>query len=344
MEGEYIKEQNGDRKEGQSLFGLKELRESKEISFREIVKATRISPLMLEAIEGDDFSRLPEPVYTRAFIKAYARALDIDPAPALEQYDAYSDVREIPENRYEQLKKRRSRPSGLPRLILAVLILCLVLVAFWYAWEQRSLWYPEVRQILKKEVSETVPAAAPDVEETITVDDGMDRVSEPVSVEKNAGTDLAGEAVPETVRDEYAIPETVMNGDSGEPQSIGIGEMTEGEELPRQAVAAEEEVPVEETVSIVETETEPAVPAPSEEQPEELVLEIRARGLTWLQVIRDEELPEQMYLKEGASVTWTAEEQFDIIIGNAGSTEVIFQGASLGSLGKQGEVVFLTLP
>ncbi|HET57000.1 MAG TPA: helix-turn-helix domain-containing protein [Deltaproteobacteria bacterium] len=342
MEGEYIKEQNGDRKEGQSLFGLRELRESKEISFREIVKATRISPLMLEAIEGDDFSRLPEPVYTRAFIKAYARVLDIDPAPALEQYDAYSGVREIPENRYEQLKKRRSRPSGLPRLILAVLILCLVLVAFWYAWEQRSLWYPEIRQILKKEVSEPVPVAAPDVEETITVDDGANGVSEPVSVERNIGSDLADEAVPETVHDEYAIPEAVMNGDSAEPQSIGIGEMTESEELPHQAVAAEEEVPVEETVSIVETE--PAVPAPSEGQPEKLVLEIRARGLTWLQVIRDEELPEQMYLKEGASVTWTAEEQFDIIIGNAGSTEVIFQGSSLGSLGKQGEVVFLTLP
>lgn len=342
MGGEYIKERNEDRKEGQSLFGLRELRESKGISSREIVKATRISPFMLEAIEGDDFSRLPEPVYTRAFIKAYARALDIDPAPVLERYEAYSEVRETPDNRYEELKKRRSRSSGRPRLILTALILCLVLVAFWYAWGQRSHWYPEVRQILKKQVSETVSVALPDVEEAITVEEKTDRMSGPVSVEKHAGRDLAAAAVQKPLREEHIIPEAVMDGDSGEPQSIGIGEMPESEEAPRQAVPAEEEASVEETVSI--EETGPAATVRSEEQPEELVLEIRARELTWLQVIGDGGLPEQMYLKAGGVITRKAMESFDIIIGNAGGTEVIFQGSSLGSLGEKGEVVFLTLP
>jgi hypothetical protein len=48
-------------------------------------------------------------------------------------------------------------------------------------------------------------------------------------------------------------------------------------------------------------------------------------------------------LKPGEKIEKSAS-QFMIDIGNAGGIAIEFQGKSLGNLGKQGEVVHLTLP
>ena len=62
-------------------FG-KELRRERlvrEISLEEISAETKISIRLLKALEDSDFSRLPAPIFTRGFIRAYARHIGIDP-------------------------------------------------------------------------------------------------------------------------------------------------------------------------------------------------------------------------------------------------------------------------
>ena len=62
-------------------FG-KELRRERlirEISLEEISAETKISVRLLEALENSDFSRLPAPIFTRGFIRAYARHIGVDP-------------------------------------------------------------------------------------------------------------------------------------------------------------------------------------------------------------------------------------------------------------------------
>lgn len=65
---------------------LRELRESKGVSLDEIARATRVAPRYLEALEADQHSALPEPPFTRGFIRAYCQVLSEPPDVALARY------------------------------------------------------------------------------------------------------------------------------------------------------------------------------------------------------------------------------------------------------------------
>jgi hypothetical protein len=49
-------------------------------------------------------------------------------------------------------------------------------------------------------------------------------------------------------------------------------------------------------------------------------------------------------LQPGETVEWTADEGFDILVGNAGGIEFSLNGDPLGYLGPEGKVVRLKLP
>ncbi len=68
---------------------LKAVREEKGSTLKEISYRTRISISVLAAIEKKEFQKLPEPVYSKAFIKSYAQALDIDSETIISLYNGY---------------------------------------------------------------------------------------------------------------------------------------------------------------------------------------------------------------------------------------------------------------
>ena len=68
---------------------LKNVREASGLSLKDLFLRTRISVINLEAIEKADFSHLPEPIYTRNFIKIYASALGVDSQLVLHSYEDY---------------------------------------------------------------------------------------------------------------------------------------------------------------------------------------------------------------------------------------------------------------
>jgi cytoskeleton protein RodZ len=62
---------------------LKTTREEKDLSLEEVSVLTRVKTKYLIAIEADNFDILPSPVQKKGFLRAYARALDLDPAPLI---------------------------------------------------------------------------------------------------------------------------------------------------------------------------------------------------------------------------------------------------------------------
>ena len=68
---------------------LRLAREQRGIGLREICDQTRISVHYLEAIEANDYKRLPGGVFNRSFIKAYARCVGYDEREAIEGYTRY---------------------------------------------------------------------------------------------------------------------------------------------------------------------------------------------------------------------------------------------------------------
>src|ERR1700704_2473780 len=73
-----------------SGFGgkLRDARERRGISLRQIANATKISVAALEALERSDISRLPGGIFTRAFVRSYATEVGLDPEQTIRDFMA----------------------------------------------------------------------------------------------------------------------------------------------------------------------------------------------------------------------------------------------------------------
>lgn len=65
---------------------LRHARLRKHLTLEQITQSTKISLATLEALENNDFDRLPAGVYTRGFLRAFAREVDLDPEETVDQY------------------------------------------------------------------------------------------------------------------------------------------------------------------------------------------------------------------------------------------------------------------
>src|SRR3954466_10413399 len=66
---------------------LRREREIRGISLKEIADATKISKRFLEAIERNDHRTLPAPVFTRGFVREYARYLGLNFEDMVNRYN-----------------------------------------------------------------------------------------------------------------------------------------------------------------------------------------------------------------------------------------------------------------
>ena len=67
---------------------LREARERRGISLRQIANATKISIGALEALERNQLSRLPGGIFSRAFVRSYAIEVGLDPDATIQEFIA----------------------------------------------------------------------------------------------------------------------------------------------------------------------------------------------------------------------------------------------------------------
>src|ERR1700751_1342791 len=66
---------------------LKRERELREVTPEEVCKSTRIAPRFLEALENEQWDRLPGGVFGRGFVRSIARYLGLSEEDLLSEYD-----------------------------------------------------------------------------------------------------------------------------------------------------------------------------------------------------------------------------------------------------------------
>jgi cytoskeletal protein RodZ len=107
---------------------LRQAREDRGYTISEVSEHTRISPLYLESIEGDDYSILPGGIFNKGFVKSYAKFVGINEQEALLDYTRLISATEEPGDgevrtyRPEVLTDENAR-SMLPTALIAILIL-----------------------------------------------------------------------------------------------------------------------------------------------------------------------------------------------------------------------------
>ncbi len=67
---------------------LRDARERKGMTLREIANRTKISIAVLEALERNDISRLPGGIFSRAFVRSYANEVGLDAEAAIQDFIA----------------------------------------------------------------------------------------------------------------------------------------------------------------------------------------------------------------------------------------------------------------
>ena len=77
-----------DRSPGDFGRNLREARERRGVSLREIANATKIGMRALEALEHNDISRLPGGIFSRAFVRSYAIEVGLDPEATIQEFIA----------------------------------------------------------------------------------------------------------------------------------------------------------------------------------------------------------------------------------------------------------------
>jgi cytoskeletal protein RodZ len=144
---------------------LRLAREARGISLREISEQTRISMRYLEAIEADDFKRLPGGIFNRSFIKAYARYIGYDEKAAIDAYthalreqgETTEEAVSLPHKPHVYTDGSATR-SPFITLLLTILILTILSLGVYAALH----WYQ------RREAARTAGNAAPAAEQPRT--------------------------------------------------------------------------------------------------------------------------------------------------------------------------------
>jgi transcriptional regulator with XRE-family HTH domain len=104
---------------------LRDARERRGISLREIANTTKISMSALEALERNDLARLPGGIFSRAFVRSYALEVGLDPEETIREFLAQCPADSVtaghPASEHlddGDTSKDRRMASTFPRLML----------------------------------------------------------------------------------------------------------------------------------------------------------------------------------------------------------------------------------
>ncbi len=286
---------------------LKEQREKLGKDINDVARITRIKASYLKAIEDDDFAKLPVEVYTKGYIREYAKFLGCPSDAAIATYEAYLEglkggektsdntlsesIEKTPSFKSESLdypqespeisiEKRISGVRGFSqRIVVAVSIAGIVLLIYLLLPGGKSA--PPVQQKTEPVVQYKIPDATPPV---------------PVQDTKHEKT------IHSTPADQAGI----SNAPLTPPDKSGDKNKTVQKKIHN--------------------------------------LDITAVDKTWIQIIIDGTDKKEMLLNAGEKVNYEANQSIDVLIGNAAGVKLKFDGKEFEGLGEKGQVIKLSLP
>ena len=109
------------------------------LSLEELHRKTDIQLDLLEAMESDDFDKLPSTFYARSFLRKYAWAVELDENIVLDAYDSGSMItyEEVDVDEIELSGRRRSnrkKRSLLPLFYFVLFSLSILIFVTYYVW------------------------------------------------------------------------------------------------------------------------------------------------------------------------------------------------------------------
>ena len=295
---------------GQYLSGL---REERGLSIEEMARVTRVASRYLEALEREDLTALPAPVFTKGYIRAYCQALGVHADEALGRYPGGAPVAAAaptPVAAAQTSNGRRGRGT--------LLVSFALLVGFGLALFVVALYLQSGRPEVGKRHA-AVPSAGDAVVPRPVADGGPPaQVSSPAarsSIDSPAVASAPPPAPPAVPVPAVRQPEVkVASPSPTEPRPAGEG-------LP----------------SAVRVSTAPVLRLGSVVSPYRLIA--RTSESTWLRVRTEDGRTIEETIPPGEVREWISNRPFVLTVGNAGGITLELNGQKLPPLGARGAVV-----
>jgi cytoskeleton protein RodZ len=295
-----------------SNFGtyLREAREARGTSLRQIAAATKISVHVLGALEQNDISRLPGGLFSRAFVRAYAREVGLEPERAVEMFLA-----RFPEAAGDSSGEKTERTSSFAepdrpnRLALGLfgLAATVLLVVAWVVVSNHFFPASHRAGPVTSRSAAGMPARAPAADRQAPALAGPD-------------TTAAAQSVASTGPDSTKVAEQSRAGSqaaaTGQPPAVG------------QAVAAAQAPP-----------DVPGAQAATSGTPAALRISLLATARCWVSATADGTRTFARLLQPGERAEVQADNYILLIVGNAGGLSFTLNGVPGRSLGTPGQVV-----
>ena len=124
-----------DRSESDFGARIRQTREQRGISLRQIAETTKISVSVLEALERNDVSRLPGGIFSRGFVRLYAVEIGVDPEQTVRDFMAQfphdSVTAGSPHVIVNELGPGTRRLDPRALMLLGTIVLAVVVILYW---------------------------------------------------------------------------------------------------------------------------------------------------------------------------------------------------------------------
>src|SRR5208337_2258273 len=290
---------------------LRREREMRGVSLEEISTSTKISIRFLQAIENEELSKLPGGIFTRSFVRTYARYLGLDEERVLADFQLAGQ--EKPEIDIHRISANRARPSGgaLRTRIIAFLVAG-VLLAGGYALFRYS------RRIMEQQ-SSTPMVIAPS---TTAGSTNPPTITSPGTNPSPTAAPLQSSA---PVQPENNPSLSAPSASPSAGPATAPGTLEGGPPSPGAKANPPNQSPTSEATSAVAAHTD-------------LVLQVAATERAWVAVDADGKTVLQKVVNPNEVENLKAHNFFDVTMGNAQSVVLTLNGETLKPLGRRGEV------
>ena len=112
---------------------LRDLRRGKDLSIQEVGTRLHLDPRIIDALEADNFDRLPASIYVRGYIRNYAKLLDTDAEALIRIYEQTGVDEEpeiVPEVRHPSQTSSSDKPVKAFTYLITLVFVILV-IAWW---------------------------------------------------------------------------------------------------------------------------------------------------------------------------------------------------------------------
>ncbi|MEZ5549869.1 MAG: DUF4115 domain-containing protein [Pseudomonadales bacterium] len=182
-------------------------REHLGVSTQEVADELKLPTHVIEALENDDYVRMPPSVFSRGYLRSYARLLDLDPEVLLKLYPQLSQEPELSTQVAVVPFWQKMDMVQIAAIIGVVLVVLLVVLSLLFGdAEEEASDSPALEQI------EGAPAAAavdPAIGSTTTVP--VADVPAGTKVQPEVNTDSAEDVIRVEVEEEVPRPPTSVN-------------------------------------------------------------------------------------------------------------------------------------